>query len=161
MKITEFLLARITEDEVRATPKTICVSGGPPAPEVPNCIGPDGRGCSDHWRLEPPVDASQRWWNTPGIEAQMRAHEMTHITPSQHRGLAECTAKRAIVDLYELHRENRDARRSWIARGGEEDGQAVRDRRTQEARTRVAEDALYALASVYADHPDYEQEWAL
>ena len=80
--------------------------------------------------------------------------------PSRARVLAECKAKRRILDLYEFHRENRDARRSPLARAAE-DERATQERRTQEARARVAEDALRALASVYADHPDYQQEWAL
>jgi len=75
------------------------------------------------------------------------------------RLLAECAAKRAILDLYERHRENRDARRSPRARAAE-DERAAQDRRTQEARTSVAEDALRALAAVYAAHPDYQQEWS-
>jgi hypothetical protein len=150
MKITEFLLARILEDEVRATPKTICVSGGPPAPEVPNCIGPDGRGCSDHWRLEPPVDASQRWWNTPKIEAQMRAHEMTHITPSQHRGLAECAAKRAIIGVYRLYT-------AYSELTDRDPG--VRTQMCDHAMT--LGEVLPPLAAVYKDHPDYRPEWEL
>lgn len=76
------------------------------------------------------------------------------------RVLAECAAKRWIIELYKQHRENRDARRSPLAREfGDE--RAAQARRTQEARTRVADDALRALASVYKDHPEYNQEWAL
>jgi len=71
----------------------------------------------------------------------------------------ECAAKRAVIELYEIHRENRDARRSPRAREAE-DERAAQDRRTQEARTRVAEDALRALAAAYKDHPDYREEWA-
>lgn len=80
------------------------------------------------------------------------------MTPSAV--LAECAAKRAVVELYEIHRENRDARRSPRARAAE-DEKAAQDRRAQEARTRVAEDALRALAAVYKDHPDYRQEWRI
>lgn len=76
------------------------------------------------------------------------------------RVLAECAAKRRVLDLYEHHRSNRDARRSPLAREAEDD-RAAQERRTQEARTRVAEDALRTLAAVYSSHPDYQQEWAL
>lgn len=76
------------------------------------------------------------------------------------RVMADCKAKRRIVDLYEQHRSNRDARRSPLAREAE-DARAAQDRRTQEARTRVAEEAALSLAAVYADHPDYDPEWAL
>lgn len=109
MDITEFLLARIAEDEAEAR------------------------------HLQGEMDF--------GLEA------------CGDRMLAECAAKRRIMELYELHRENRDARRSPLARQAE-DERAAQDRRTQEARTRVAEDALRSLASVYADHSDYRQEWA-
>ena len=79
-----------------------------------------------------------------------------HLTPSAV--LAECKAKRVIVGIYERHRENRDACRTPRAREAE-DGTAIQERRTQEARTRVAEDAMRAIASVYYDHPDYQAEW--
>lgn len=74
------------------------------------------------------------------------------------RVLAECAAKRRIVDLYKFHRSNRDARRSPLAREAE-DEQAAQERRTQEARTRAIEEAVLSLAAVYKDHPDYQQEW--
>jgi hypothetical protein len=78
------------------------------------------------------------------------------LTPSAV--LAECAAKRVIVDLWELHRSNRDARRSPSARAAE-DQRAAQDRLRAEARARVAEDAMRALAAVYKDHPDYQEEW--
>jgi hypothetical protein len=72
--------------------------------------------------------------------------------------LAECEAKRRIVELHEHHRSVTAAYRS--PRGREvEDAAAAQDRRTQEARTRVAEDVLRFLALPYADHPDYREEW--
>ena len=57
------------------------------------------------------------------------------------RVLAECAAKRAIIALFNPD----DKTETW-------DGEAWR--------ASGIEDALLALAAVYADHPDYRQEWA-
>ncbi|MGH8605076.1 MAG: DUF6221 family protein [Gammaproteobacteria bacterium] len=59
------------------------------------------------------------------------------------RVLAECAAKRAIIKLADLV-ESMDYQitREW---GGDIDG--------------TGEDILKALAAVYKDHPDYQQEW--
>jgi hypothetical protein len=136
MTITEFLLARIAEDETNAKAAIAWVAGGPTP-----YFG---------------------WYGAPGDEVSKRfggakGHIVRH---SPNRVLAECAAKRAIVGFYEYHRSNRDARRSPRARAAE-DEKASQDRRTQEARTRVADDAIRALAAVYVDHPDYRQDWAV
>jgi len=129
MTITEFLEARITEDEAVARR----VADGPGEP--------GGRGM---WSVAIGVSGNDA--------------KFAHVASDPARVLAECAAKRAIIGLYELHRENRDARRSPRARAAE-DERATQDRRTQEARTRVAEDALRALAAIYKDHGDYREEW--
>jgi hypothetical protein len=73
--------------------------------------------------------------------------------------LAEVAAHRRIVEQFEQHRRRRDAYRSPRSRAIE-DEQARQDRLRAEARSRAAEDAVLALASVYADHPDYDPQWA-
>ena len=52
------------------------------------------------------------------------------------RVLAECAAKRAILATFPLPGENNVY--GWVER-----------------------DVLQALAAVYKDHPDYQQEWSL
>lgn len=136
--ITEFLLARIAEDEAVARA----------AAWVPD---PD----------EPDDDYDNPWAKDHGEFASRGGAKFTHILRNDPaRVLAECAAKRAIVELYERHRENRDARRHPRARAAE-DYVAVQDRRKQEARTRVAEDVIFHLAAVYRNHPDYQHEWTL
>ena len=123
MNITEFLLARIAEDEVIATLR-----------------GWHAEDCG--WL---PDESGYSYPCNCGVPERMAA---------------ECAAKRAIVDLWELHRSNRDARRSPSARAAE-DERAAQDRLRAEARARVAEDAMRALAAVYKDHPDYQEAWAV
>jgi len=95
--IVAFLEARIAEDEAGATPGTVVISGGWPAPEVPNCVGADGRGCERGWEMTVPINAPTGWWKSEDIRQIIKAHEMTHVTEQQRRILAECTAKREIV----------------------------------------------------------------
>lgn len=64
--------------------------------------------------------------------------EATMLVLSGHRLLAECAAKRVIVRLWEETEEG-----TYGDQG-----------------PTVAAEAAYALAAVYADHPDYRQEWS-
>lgn len=106
-ELTEFLLARIAEDEGVARAAT---------------LGHDGR----------PVDAFD-WDYGPGSERDMTtAQDEAHRTWSPWRALAECEAKGRIVGQ---------------ASNVEWGGYAVRDV------------ILGHLAAVYADHPDYREEW--
>jgi hypothetical protein len=77
-------------------------------------------------------------------EAQVAKAEFAHggygcYGPS--RVLAECAAKRAIIAMY----EQGDEAKGW-------------DPEAYIASTVF--DAMRALAAAYADHPDYQQEWA-
>ena len=74
------------------------------------------------------------------------------------RVLAECEAKRRIVEQYEFHRDQVVAYRNprWKDAMNEDDKQRWRQ---AEARHRVAEDFARLLALPYADHPDYRDEW--
>lgn len=102
-------------------------------------------------------EAGSGWSSLGDARWERDNYGRTTLTPSAV--LAECAAKRAIIDLWELHRSNRDARRSPSARGAE-DERAAQDRLSAEARARVAEDALRALAAVYEDHKDYNRGWS-
>lgn len=73
------------------------------------------------------------------------------------RVLAECAAKRAIVERYV---DNLDLARSyrkllpptpWPV--------GWTEHRLQEARLATSLEACVALVAVYADHPDYQQDW--
>lgn len=133
--LTDFLLDRIAEDEARAT----LVLSAPPTMTV-----------HPHDGEEIPV-------------------EVPALTPT--RVLAECEAKRRIVELH----------KNWpvlvetpptVERVGSAGPDAFAFRASQqlawmteqEYRTRFGDEPptapmLLALAAVYADHPDYRDEW--
>ncbi len=121
MTITEFLEARITDDEQAAQKAAKWVASGPtPAVTWFGALG----------------DGNIKQFGEGG----------NHVsTWSPARALAECAAKRAIIKLAD-DVEGLDYRvtSEW---GGDIDG--------------TGEDILKSLASVYADHSDYQQEWAL
>ncbi|MGO4252002.1 DUF6221 family protein [Paenarthrobacter sp. TAF1] len=133
--VIAFLEARLVEDEKLA---------------VAASVSRDGRAFEDEWEYSAHVVGGDSY-ATPAHHRLMNAWWPGRV-------LAECAAKKAILDLYAVHREIRDSRRSPRARAAE-DANATQGRLTQEARTRVVEDTLRALAAVYADHPDYQQEW--
>jgi hypothetical protein len=107
MTITEFLEARIVEDEARALTANAWASHGGPT----------------------------QWIGQPGDGLVVRLGDGgPHIAAwSPTRVLAECAAKRAIITQV-----------SDVQWGG----YAVRDV------------ILGHLAAVYADHPDYDPDWA-
>jgi hypothetical protein len=122
MTITDFLLARIAEDEV-----AVAVFPG------------------RHWHYDY-GDVRDDLGNgfdsivlEVGYEGCCQAGITEHIARyDPARVLAECAAKRAIVQLHgETTREGYENAAAYLW------------------------DALYALASVYANHPDYRREWAL
>ena len=129
--LTAFLLDRITEDEEVA--RTARVNAGhwhqdPECPDVVLAAGDDFVG-----------DVAG-----PHIVAHIARHD-------PHRVLAECAAKRRIV---ELHWESNA--RGWRAGG------APMPSRCAECRAVPFPcPTLRALASVYADHPDYDPGWAV
>jgi hypothetical protein len=101
--LTEFLLARIAEDEREA----------------------DQAGSFTPW-----TDAFQR-------------DNYGHLTVQPARVLAECAAKRAIVeDLKELEADYKVSHSEFT-----------------EARRFQALVSVARLAAVYADHPDYDETW--
>ena len=112
MTITEFLLARIAEDEADAHAAT-SVGFDPDWTSRPDLTGQ-------------PIMAGKYRIATCG--ESVMAHIARH---DPARALAECEAKRRIVSLDDLD-------------GGQDDGHVH---------------ALRCLASVYADHPDFRDEW--
>jgi hypothetical protein len=92
--------------------------------------------------------ASSGWSRLGGTRWETDNYGRDFLTPSAVR--AECAAKRAIIKLAkhasEVEREFDDYEwQGTVKRSEPLAGYAI----------------LFALASVYADHPDYRQEWAL
>lgn len=110
MTITEFLLARVAEDEDEA------------------------RALLSEWEASPPraYDAAQVGWLDAG---------------SPERVLAECEAKRRIVEL--RYSWNLQAERSPEPPFGP----------ILQAQVITADTVLRTLASVYAAHEDFREEW--
>lgn len=77
---------------------------------------------------------------------------------SPERVARECAAKRHIVEMHEEHRSRVMAYRSPRWADVWTDADKV-DHKKAEARHRVSEDVLHALAAPYADHPDYDEAW--
>jgi|SRR5450756_852303 len=121
MTLTEFLLARIAEDEAEA-----------------NSL-PDGR----EWhRLL--LGWEQTEWDQDQI---LCSDEYLHLTMSKHRLLAECTAKRdAITAAWNDHLSI------------ENEVGTCRDQ-VQMSRENDNPQVVCALDLIYANHPDYQQEW--
>ena len=90
-------------------------------------------------------------------------------TPRWTRQLAECAAKRAIVDVATSWEHSYMDEDMWyscplaVAPGEMEEGSGYSG--DEEAVCRCGLEArqlklLQPLAAVYSDHPDYQQEWA-
>jgi len=112
MNITEFLEARIAEDENLA--QAILDRSAP-----------------DAW--DNPMETGNFW---PEEVRFLDQH-------SPARVLAECAAKRAIIEMWE------DPESFGPLPDGVDAGAAM-----------ATDDAVKALAAIYKDHPDYQQEWS-
>lgn len=143
MTITEFLLARITEDEAEAK-----------AAVYERSISTPNAGS----------DVSLLCWPDASVPAVLVGPE---------RVLRECAAKRAIIKQHEAWpvRVSESVAPSFEATAGTE---SVTLRMTQRMAWLTEREyvkrfgvepptapMLRTLAAVYADHPDYEQEWAV
>jgi hypothetical protein len=130
MSITEFLLARITEDEAVARE----------AEWVPDPDDPED------------FDFDNTWSTEHGEFAGRGGPIFRHILRNAPaRVLAECAAKRAIIDE---HREGRfftTHQGCVVCRTG--DGPMLP--------VNYPCPTVRALATIYANHPDYRPEWAL
>jgi hypothetical protein len=130
MTITEFLLARIAEDEA----------------EAQECLLPKNLVPYSDDRI--PAVKPEEWGSLVDnyLGGPMGKHCARH-DPS--RVLAECKAKRAIIEqaqnATEAEKEYDDYEwQGTVSRSEPWTGDAI----------------LYALAAVFADHEDYDPEWA-
>lgn len=131
MTITEFLLARIAEDRAK-------VEHAPDATEdTASARGPGwyhGLECTlcGHVGFDGTESNVEDAW-----------HEHMEAVHQRSRVLAECEAKRRIVDLAEQLDEPT----------------TLRDRLAFPTARVVLDHTLQALASVYTDHPDFDPAW--
>jgi len=158
MTLAEWLLEQIADDEADATPRTVIVSGGEPADEVPNCIGAVGHGCPDGWMLDG-KGKPHHWWLEPEPWSQIVAHQLTHAYPDQVFRLAECASKRAIVALHyaaaTYQRKNGRLLKTptgWYCDECQWDEGPVGEYPCT---------TLRLLAVPYADRPGYDEAWRL
>jgi len=127
--LTEFLLARIAEDEAEAhaaTGHAWRVTRDPLGVHV------------EHDLARPMGRVAMRLGRDMGIGGNADAAHIARHDPA--RALAECEAKRRIVEVWP------DSFGSWTA------DQAYAAKRVKDA-------VLLDLATVYADHPDYDEAW--
>jgi hypothetical protein len=163
MTLAEFLLARIAEDEVtaRSTPSgnpgnysTITVNGVTTHQEGAMYwyAEEDGNG----WAIsagftEEDADTCVTCNDSGGNElVEEDVRHMVRWDPA--RVLAECEAKRRIVNTYAKLVDNPEHQR--ITSKGSVDYSD-----TGLVIDYLFDDVLQQLAQVYADHPDYQQEW--
>ena len=142
LTLTDFLLARIAEDEAAAA---ICAEAFPPRWEVSD------RGHSATVRADKPtfavVSEIDQVQETPGRWPGEHLDHIARFDPA--RVLAECEAKRRIVEATRFDDDPRSAVDEWL---GHPDMTPPRE-------VAVMIDTLLALAAVYAGHPDYRDEW--
>ena len=158
MTIVDFLLARIAEDEAAAReaspspwsyPGIESVAGGTLYDATRRIADIFYEHVNDHdgsivrHLLVPEADANGR---------HIARHDPTRV-------LAECEAKRRIVDALEDERQrkdiyNRDFDLGLLTTDGD-----FRSRLSANARWAGLDAAVRALALPYADHPDYRSKW--
>ena len=131
MTITEFLEARIAEDESAAR---VCAEAFP-APWDVEDRGHSAQVTSGEPNFPPVAEIDQRN-ESPGRWPGEHLEHIARWDPA--RVMAECAAKRSLIGL--LQSDSRDPhnamRREW------------------------ADEILRAFATVHADHPDYDVTWA-
>lgn len=157
--LTDFLLARIAEDEHRLDV--------PEFDEVDSARGPGwgNRGdcpiCGAYGSDGTEVVTEEAWW-----EHAESAHQRSRV-------LAECEAKRRIVEK-EASSRRMHRRVPWHRMEGGGDFFRLRDKRGDVIAEGEEADKLFnehsdpttdtptlrILAQVYADHPDYQPEWS-
>ena len=167
MTITEFLEARIAEDEAVARAASGSTVEGQVGAWSPVPGGDEWAVCDGDFDVEvlvalrpdlprPPQPLDGLWGAVAGWEDLGRTDDREDvIQTAQHiarhdpaRVLAECAAKRAIIEQNQSYVEAA-AEREGIAFVGARCGQEVTG------------DVLKLFAAVYAGHEDYRQEWAL
>lgn len=146
MTLTEFLLARIAEDEAVARAAVLPAHDGyKPHGELARWRYREDEEVEYDWDDPGPYHDVIRVTNdSEGLTPAVRKNCGTHIARfDPERILVECEAKRRIVEDFEiLHADYR----------------SMPDP-TTEARRFQAQIAQARMAAVYADHPDYRDEW--
>lgn len=143
--LTAFLLARITEDEEDL--------------DVPDFVEVDSaRGPGWGSRGDCPVCDAPQWDGSEAVteEAWWEHAERTH---QRSRVLAECEAKRRIVELASQIGDDGTYRAGYM--GAPRAHGPIYPGHPSYQQTVVLDTALRALAQVYADHPDYAPSWAI
>lgn len=156
MTLTDFLLARITEDEAVARGAT---PGAWHADELYATVTADpyvsARAAYDH-------GMGRDCWVIPeSMDSGVGDHNLAHIAKHHPaRVLAECEAKRQIVELNRpqyavLYRESE----RLLASAFDQEKMRAEAASGPIWPTPKSEATLLALAAVYADHPDFREEW--
>ena len=144
MTIEDFLLERIAEDEAAAT-----AAGNLQFwryDNEPLGWSLENDGGERILTVDPGTIAVGNYWN----------HAARHLPA---RVLAECAAKRAIVERYLENLDRVMAYRNPRWRDAMNDSDRF-EHRLQEARCATSLEDCWSLASTYAEHPDYQQEWS-
>lgn len=151
MTITEFLLARIAEDEAAARD----------VPPLGHNFDMGGHRQDERWifgrTLPSSADGVGNWSehrDSPATATHFARHDPARV-------LAECEAKRRIVELHPIYRGPRllavDSTGRDFACEKCHAASSIDDQSVIEALGPC--NTLLALASVYVDHPDYRDEW--
>jgi hypothetical protein len=143
MTLTEFLLARIAEDEAQAR-AAVDIDGDPDS-GVWHVVG--RRDGYEDCRIE---GADMIIYDEGGHTHDQSLHIARH---DPARVLAECEAKRRIVEAAVEAQRGTDG---WTRERLKTD---TRSPLPEWARRDAYAEALRALALPYADHPDYRQGW--
>jgi hypothetical protein len=144
MTIDEFLEARLTEDERMAREAWERTGGNLP-------------GATSVWS-----SAEHTWSPMMLVDAAPMVEHIARYDPA--RVLREVEAKRAIMDEW-LRIDSRSHQSAanysaWVAGEREPHPGVTSPDDCERARLEMLGLALHALASVYADHPDYDPAWA-
>lgn len=143
--LTDWLLEQITVDEAKASAKIVHMSG--PAFEARFGITSVNRVLS-FGHTEP------RWvvpFTHHDITVEVEAWAAEHGEPADPRMLAECAAKRALLELH--HRNVRDDGDQCAQCGFAEDWEIRENGPTFPCAT------LRILVAIYADRPGYDPAW--
>lgn len=158
LTLTDFLLARIAEDEEAAR------AASPSPWSYPGIDSVSGGMIYDKTRTiggvyyEQPEDHDGRIVrHMLALEADANGRHIARHDPA--RVLAECEAKRQIVEAFEDERVRRDIYNRSYDDGLLTTNDDLRNRLASNAHCRGLEVAMLALALPYADHPDYRKEW--
>lgn len=141
----------LDEIEEAAIPQTVGASGSLER-LVLCCVGPEGTGCPQIWRIGPgfvPPPPRDQWARLE------REHRLTHTTDAQRRTLALVKAHRAILDgvdryLYPHPGQPCD-------KGGDPHGPC--ELHVARVGRMATPYAAQVLGVAYADRPGYQQEW--